>query len=937
MDNKKGIFISLKWQLLVIFGLLLVISHTAQYFVSNTQLTEQFDQQRKQNQQNQITLIKKLIEQSSRLMEQTAEAVPLLMSSKAQSTKPLKNKIEEYWSNQQANWGLSSVYQYNLDQTLNSQWGLPIENVISTQHINRASKTERPITELACSDRCFQLVYMPTLTGVSVLARSFADTLFEFSEITGNDVAILKPSVNNKKQHWGLQLDASSDPKGISNALESLSLNFSSNELHKKEIISAIGLKKLGAQLVEFNTHFSPNSPTLLLIRDLTEQTVEINNAKSNSLQVIFITMVLSIMVIFVISLNLSKRIISISTAIPALSQGAFEEVRRLLHQAQTGAIFPSKDEVDSLITSTALVTKQLENNKKQIAINSHLLQEQHNKISKDHQYMSNLLDMAPVIVISQSTDGKIIDINRLGCHVLASDDISLIGKPFKQFFTPSRNQALNLAGNREKLINTVEQETTSKNADDSIRTISWIHKNIQHESAPHTVLSIGQDITERKIIENDLIWLVDHDPLTNLYNRRYFQQQFEKQLSIAERYQETGAILFFDLDQFKYINDTSGHKAGDELLVIITNTLRKLIRVSDTLARLGGDEFAILIPETNAEGATQLAIKILNSLKELEFNPAGYNHKVSASIGIALFPQGGLNVQDLMANADLAMYHAKESGRGCWHTFVLEDKTKEQLTKRVLWKEKIESAIQENRFVLHFQAILDIKSNQISHAEALVRMIGPCDEIIMPNDFIPLAEQTGLINQIDMTVLKLAFDKLSQLHADNNPMKLSVNLSGMAFNNPELLSFIKRELERPDILAENLIFEITETTAIENFTAAQKMISEITKQGAQFALDDFGVGFSSFHHLRQLPVTYIKIDGSFIRQLGNQPEDQILVQAIADIAKTSGKKTIAEFVENEEILEKVKAFGIDYAQGYHIAKPAAEIPSEINPPTSSA
>jgi len=936
MDNKKGIFISLKWQLLIIFGLLLVISHTAQYFVSNSQLTEQFDQQRQHNQQQQVTLITKLIEQSSRLMEQTAEAVPLLMSSKAQSTNQFKNKVEEYWSNQQANWGLSSVYQYNLDQTLSSQWGQPIDNIISIQHINRASKTERPITELTCSNRCFQLVYMPTLAGVTVLARSFADTLFEFSAITGSDIAILKPSINTKKQYWGLQLSASSNPKDVSHVLENLSLIFNSNQLHTKETISTIGSRKIGAQLIRLRENISLNSPTLLLIRDLTKQTAEIKKAKNNSLEVIFITMVLSIIFIFVISLNLSKRIISISTAIPALSKGAFEEVRRLLHQAQTGAIFPNKDEVDSLITSTALVTKQLENNKKQIAINSHLLQEQHNKISKDHQYMSNLLDMAPVIVISQSTDGKIIDINRLGCHVLASDDASLIGKPFKQFFTPSRNQALNLMGGREKLINTVEQETTSRNADDSIRTISWIHKNIQHESAPHTILSIGQDITERKLIENDLIWLVDHDPLTNLYNRRYFQQQLEKQLSIAERYQETGAILFFDLDQFKYINDTSGHKAGDELLVIISNTLRKLIRVSDTLARLGGDEFAILIPETDTEGATQLAIKILNSLKGLEFNPTGYNHKVSASIGIVLFPQGGLNMQDLMANADLAMYHAKESGRGCWHTFVLEDKTKEQLTKRVLWKEKIETAIQEKRFVLHFQPILDIQSNRISHAEALVRMISPCDEIIMPNDFIPLAEQTGLINQIDMTVLKLAFDKLSQLHADNNPMKLSVNLSGMAFNNPALLNFIKRELERPDILAENLIFEITETTAIENFTAAKKMISEITKKGAQFALDDFGVGFSSFHHLRQLPVAYIKIDGSFIRQLGNQPEDQILVQAIADIAKTSGKKTIAEFVENEEIFEKVKAFGIDYAQGYHIAKPSAEIPSEMNSPTSS-
>ncbi|RLA22459.1 MAG: GGDEF-domain containing protein, partial [Gammaproteobacteria bacterium] len=344
-------------------------------------------------------------------------------------------------------------------------------------------------------------------------------------------------------------------------------------------------------------------------------------------------------------------------------------------------------------------------------------------------------------------------------------------------------------------------------------------------------------------------------------------------------------------------------------------------------LARLGGDEFALLIPNTNVEGASQLAQKILDKLRMIEFQSSGNVHNISASIGISIFPEHGSSVQDFMAHADLAMYQAKEAGRGRWHIFAPQDQARELLKTRVLWKEKIETALQEERFVLHYQPILDVGSHKISHAEALVRMIGCDGKLIMPGDFIPTAEHTGLINQIDLTVLKLAFKTLRTMRKANNSLKLSVNLSGRAFDNPELICFLKKELNESDIDAEKLIFEVTETTAVANFSAAKEMMAEIKKTGAKFALDDFGVGYASFYYLRQLPVDYIKIDGSFIRQLAKHKEDQVLVQAIAEISRISGKQTIAEFVEDQPILDLIKTYGIDYAQGYHIAKPSAELP----------
>lgn len=430
------------------------------------------------------------------------------------------------------------------------------------------------------------------------------------------------------------------------------------------------------------------------------------------------------------------------------------------------------------------------------------------------------------------------------------------------------------------------------------------------------------------KAKEQSLIWLADHDPLTTLFNRRRFQAEFEQQLKIATRYKTTGAIIYLDLDQFKYVNDTSGHAAGDLLLKQVAGTLQQQIRSSDTLARLGGDEFAFLIPDTDAASASLLAEKILNQLRLICFESSGHKHHITASIGIAIFPGIGLSAETLMANADIAMYQAKDSGRGKSHIYSLEEKTKETLKKHVTWKDKIESALAEKRLVLHFQPILDIKKQTISHAEALVRISDENGELIMPNDFIPTAEQSGLINQIDIAVLDLAFEKLRVLHKQSSPLKLSVNFSGKAFNNAPLIKHLKEQLSQHDFDANKLILEVTETTAVANLSTAVQLMNDIKKTGAQFALDDFGVGYASFFYLRQLPVDYVKIDGTFIQQLGQDPEDQVFVKAISEITKLSGKKTIAEFVEDQVTLELLEKFKIDYAQGYHIAKPSAEIPS---------
>jgi diguanylate cyclase (GGDEF)-like protein len=445
---------------------------------------------------------------------------------------------------------------------------------------------------------------------------------------------------------------------------------------------------------------------------------------------------------------------------------------------------------------------------------------------------------------------------------------------------------------------------------------------------SPHdaVILSVGHDVTEREQAQRQLAWLADHDPLTELFNRRRFQHEFEQILMVAGRYKRGGGLLYFDLDQFKYINDTSGHQAGDGLLRMVADKLRQVVRASDVVARLGGDEFAVVIRECDLQGAMQVAQKICAQLSTLEFPVRGRKHSISTSIGIALFPIHGMTVHDLMANADLAMYQAKDEGRGRWHVFSSNERAREQMHNRVYWKEQIEQALREGRFLLYFQPVLNLRTNTIGHYEVLLRMCDHKGRIISPGQFIPIAEQTGLIHLIDHLVLRKAVAEQARLSAQGYRLTLSINLSGRVVDDPELLPVLKALLKNTHVNPSSLMFEVTETAAVADMVAAEKLMNEIKALGCCFAVDDFGVGFSSFFYLKQLPVDYVKIDGMFVRQLASSHQDRVFVKALSEIAKGLGKKAIAEFVEDAETLLLLREYGIEYAQGYYIGRPAPQI-----------
>nr|WP_242463885.1 EAL domain-containing protein [Thiococcus pfennigii] len=424
----------------------------------------------------------------------------------------------------------------------------------------------------------------------------------------------------------------------------------------------------------------------------------------------------------------------------------------------------------------------------------------------------------------------------------------------------------------------------------------------------------------DREQAESRLVWLANHDPLTQLFNRRRFNDEFKGILERAVRFEHQGALLFLDLDQFKDVNDLSGHQVGDTLLQRVADQLRLVSQPSDLVARLGGDEFALVLPEGSEDNARAAAEAIQRAIHSIIVQEKGRRHHASASIGIVMFPDQGATIGQLMANADLAMYQAKEKGRGRWYMFSEKDQGKEQLDARVLWREEIAQALQFDRFELHFQPIIEIATGEISHLEVLLRMRNPRGETIYPDRFIPVAERTGQIRAIDRWVIDNALAAMRAQPA----LRLSINLSASAMDDPLLLPDLRRLLQRYEVSAERITFEVTETAAINSLANATRLMRDMQALGCRFALDDFGSGYASYAYLRQLPVDDVKIDGAFIRDLAKNTEDRIFVKAITDMVHGMGKRVVAEFVESAEILAILKGMGVDYAQGYLVGTPHA-------------
>src|SRR5215218_7556173 len=418
---------------------------------------------------------------------------------------------------------------------------------------------------------------------------------------------------------------------------------------------------------------------------------------------------------------------------------------------------------------------------------------------------------------------------------------------------------------------------------------------------------------------EGELRYLADHDSLTGLLNRRRFRAELDQYVSFSARYGGRGAVMIIDIDGLKEVNDRLGHQLGDSLIRGVAAVLRERVRATDLVARLSGDEFAVLMPQADTAGALQLGedlrAQVAEGISKDTEQAAG-----TISVGITMFGgQAEAGAEAVLVAADQAMYRAKEDGRK--RIALFNDPSEGERPERLpqTTSARIRDALTQNRLSLATQPIRSLASGGIERYELLLRMTGEGGELLPAASFIETAERSGMVQELDRWVVARALEMLAERERAGEPVSLHVNLSGASLTDISVLEFIERRLDEGDADPGRCTFEITKTAQVEDYATAAGFADRLTEFGCEVAIDDYGAGFSPFHHLKQLPFDVIKIGGSFIRDLPRNDADQLTVKAIVEIARGLGKRTIAGFVQDDETMRMLRAYGVDMAQGFHL------------------
>jgi len=560
-------------------------------------------------------------------------------------------------------------------------------------------------------------------------------------------------------------------------------------------------------------------------------------------------------------------------------------------------------------------------------------LHKSENAIHYEQERSITALDSIADAVITTDADGKVDQLNKAAMKLFGIRTIQEIQKPLENYITFKTRLTDNLQSNPAcQVIETGEtirlyediQLIVKENEEMAIELC--VAPIYDHEQDIIGAILVIKDISEMRALTTELAHQARHDSLTGLLNRREFENRLEQSITEIRRYPDEQAwFCYLDLDQFKIINDTCGHLAGDELLKQIAYKLISITRDVDHIGRMGGDEFTIVLKRCDKETAQKIMERVRNELHDMRFCWDNKCFTVSVSIGIVEITAQSGNVYDVLKAADTACYIAKEEGRNRIHLFDEDDKISTQRQGEMEWVHRIYRAIETGQFVLFYQEIksLEVKDKTL-HGELLIRMLDDDGNIVSPYSFIPAAERYNLMPEVDRHVVHLALNTISRYY-DNPVVRnglYAINLSAQSLSDDEFLNFVLLQLATAKVQPNNICFEITETAAISNLVKATNFITTLKDKGCYFALDDFGSGLSSFAYLKNLPVDFIKIDGGFVKGMLANALDHALVSSVNQIGHVVGMQTIAEFVETKDIEDRLLQIGVDFAQGYGIARP---------------
>ncbi|MCK5354066.1 MAG: diguanylate cyclase, partial [Methyloprofundus sp.] len=723
-------FLSLKWKFALGFGVILISLFSLYSYFAYREAMLNFERSRTVAQKNQINIARALTEDSFFVLERFVESVVLMhkkpeqkalpttslsqqvVSEKdiaEQKTLPIIQLFDQNWLHWQMIWGLEGIVFYNQQGTVINHWGRDV--LEDTEIISRVLSQEQPEFLVVCQQECFQQLVTPILSGsdmVGVLSvsLSLSDTLLNYQNAMHSDIGV----INDTQE-----------------PVFSAATHAIRNNILWKEIRSTYHFKSLIDQALNYkqnNNHYEirafsvreqQQAPYYVIINNITEEYKRLQK-KFSSLVITGLAGLLSALLVLILNIHFAiARVAQLSRALPLLVQHQYQLFRKINRPRRLLFV----DELEQLSQTAVQVVDQLENLQSEAETNTALLLEQTTALQKERDFSTQLIDTAPIIIITQDALGYILSINQQGLKEIHLSAADIIGKKFSALLPANEKEHIQKL---RKLRTQSKQQEISYSGRLAVTSEQFIHIDWTHTTFRRTsldqeavILSLGMDVTEKYLADEQLVQMATHDQLTGLNNRRHFQKELDTMLSVAKRYNEHIALFYLDLDQFKVINDTHGHQAGDELLQSITQILKDATRETDLLSRIGGDEFALVIPAATQKGIEQLAEKLLHALKAFDYRVNEQSHPISFSIGVAIFPEHGKTQQELLANADLAMYHAKKTGRSRYHIYSPKFEYQAILTEQLRWKHIIEQAIEESMFILFYQPILDIKNKKIS------------------------------------------------------------------------------------------------------------------------------------------------------------------------------------------------------------------------------
>ncbi|WP_415892097.1 EAL domain-containing protein [Neptuniibacter sp. PT8_73] len=927
-------FLSLRWKVFLNLVLVLAVLHLAYSYYSYVQLTQKTTQEQFEASERDLFVLEGLVSSSYDRLLEMGQMIPIVVDSGGASAGAYIETIERYFPGLLMNGAMDAVYLYDqYGQALHKQ-GIMVKLPFSV--ISQVLSTETPYNYFYCVKECLRYVAMPVRlendnVGVMVVGREMRDVILDFKKQSGRDIGLAMQPKNQVKaaRLWKLDLKYLTEKSENVTLLNKL---VSEKSIPPKGGVFEVenGEKKyqiilqppLGAEL---------GAAYWILIDDHTQNYREAQAELFQQLVVSGVGLFLAALFQLAMIRSPLNMITEISVLLPLLAGSAFAEMRQRLGAIQRKAIY--EDELDLLKDSTLELANQLERLESSLLERAQNLTERSVQLEAERDFVTSLLDTAETIILTLDNSGNIVTLNRFGQEVLG-----LSASEARLMHFLDLNHDPKLHDEHQLLLDSLITRKESKvQIESSIRSstgqmlqISWLHSVLNIPGADAQILSIGLDFTERQHAEKRLIWMANHDPLTALPNRLFFNEKVEHAIRHCEADDSIVAVLFCDLDSFKDVNDSLGHPVGDELLQQTAERIQTVIANDGVLARLGGDEFTILLEGRNSVREVELVAQhILRAFRQ-SFFIDGYEIFSTVSIGISLFPEHGRDVISLIQHADVAMFDAKESGKNQLRFY--HDEQGSQRYERFSLVNDLRRALEKEEFRIYYQPQIDARDGSVMGVEALLRWQHEEAGMISPAKFIPLAEEQGLIVPIGEWVLEEACRNGKAWHDQGMDIRIGVNIAGQQIMHESLLSTVRRVMRETGISPDLLDLEVTENFLLRQPEITIPKLHKFREMGLSLSMDDFGTGFSSLSYLKKLPLNTLKIDQSFVRDIGINPEGEAIVKAIIVLAQSLGLEALAEGVETSDQLSYLRQHGCHLIQGYYFSRPlpAEELPDFV-------